>query len=78
MTLRPPYVGDVLLDPQRVVTWVDRVARTIRCEPLHGSLDDCGDLPDKMRGKGWEAAPIEPGWTELPVLVAHRSSHTGD
>lgn len=72
MTPRPPYVGDVLLEPQRFVCWVDRDARAFRCQPLIGTpRENAGDdlLPARMRDAPWEAAPIEEGWTELPILT---------
>jgi hypothetical protein len=68
VTLRQPFIGDVLLDPQRTVIWVDREARRFKTEPLHGTPDwhfGAENLPEKMRGRGFAAAPIEPGWTEI-------------
>lgn len=55
MTRRAPYIGDVLLDPPRWVIRIDREKKTFETMPL-----------DDERFFRWEAAPIEPGWTELP------------
>jgi hypothetical protein len=72
MKLRRPYVGDVLLEPQRFVCWVDGSRRVFRCQPLEGTPErhyGRENLPHEMQGKPFEAAPLEEGWTELPILT---------
>lgn len=66
---RPPCPGDILLNPPRHVSWVNRNTREFCCEALPGTPQEFygpdHDWPVKMQGAGWEAAPIEDGWTEL-------------
>lgn len=67
---RRPFIGDVLLSPQRHVVLIDTAKREFQCQRLHGTPEDhFGEdaLPDRMRGKGFGEAPIEDGWTELPI-----------
>ena len=65
---RAPFPGDVLLDPPRQVSWVDRNTREYRCQPLHGTPAEnygADNLPKLMRDAPWEQAPIEDGWRDV-------------
>lgn len=54
---RAPYPGDVLLDPPRMVTWVNVDRREFRCTPLVA-------LPPE-----YAPAPIEDGWRDMTNLT---------
>lgn len=64
--MNQPCCGDILLNPTRMVCRVNTREKTFETHPFDETPDEVsgGDLPLKMRGKGWEQAPIDPSYTE--------------